>query len=211
MPILTPVYRSALFMKTKSFEPSDLAGFSKASKSGDGFIIQFGGKGTKCLVRPLSGKDMVIVETDDRHIRKSLVRALQISSRAKGKNLGRITISRSKALEFLRSFESDGMTEQGKLTVFYGDMATRETTRGPIKKYRTKIHFNIANSDEARKVSDRLGAEIRGFAFTLIRGDKKHRAFVFFDARPTCRITKAGRPIEAGLHEEMAKRLVNVM
>ena len=207
MPITSRGYRVALFLKVPEFDRSDLSGWPRASKSGNGYILRLAGS-QRYFIHHSGKSDIVVLETDDKATRLSAVRELSTHLRAKDRKPVRATLEKTKALDLLRSLEDDDMVHEGKLHMYYSDIATLETDEGPEERIRTKIVFNNKGVDEAKKLSDDQEWQIRGAALTLTEKEKKHYGLIFFDAHPTARVVKVAMPMNDDLHEMLANRLV---
>ena len=210
MAVTTRGYRHALFVRIKDFDLSELAGLSHVTKEKGGYTIKLGTRNARYFVHSVRS-GLVALETDDKKTRVSAVRDIASFARGRGKILERATLERTKALEYLRSFEEDGMLAQGKLHIYFRDTATIDSGLGSYDINRTKIVFNNKNVAEARKLSTDLTWEVGGANLTIERGDDKHYGIVRFDANPTARVAKVAAPMHDDLHELLAKRLVDLL
>jgi len=205
LPNTTTGYRVALFLKSDNFGVSDLDKWPRASKSSSGYILRMGTKNSKYFVHPSNRRDFLTLETDDTKTRASAIREIGSYAKGMGKTLDPATLDKSKALDFIRSLEQDGLFKEGKLHVYFGDTVT--WVKG---KPRTKIVFNNRNTAEARGLSTQQVWGIRGIGVTLVQHGKKHYGLVFFDDSPTARVSKIAAPMNDDLHEELADRLVKL-
>jgi hypothetical protein len=206
LPNTTKGYRVVLFLKSDNFGVTDLARWPRAQKTSNGYIIRLGTKNWRYFVHSSDRRYFLALETDDTKTQLSAIREIGSYARGMGKTLDPVTLDKSKALDFVRSLEQDGLYKEGKLHVYFGD--TVPFVKG---RPRTKIVFNNRNIAEAKSLSDRLVWGIRGISVTLMQHQKKHFGLVFFDDSPTAKVTKTGAaPTNDDLHEELADRLVKL-